>query len=143
MTWVIDTCVLIDIITGDSDFMESSIRTLDSKLDCPLVISPITYIEMAPCFGGNVNEQNAFLNSHWITFDLNADNDYVLAAHQAWYAHIQRKRMSGERKRPMADVLIGAYAKSLGAGLITRNEADFKTLYPDLTICNPATEGLI
>ena len=35
-------------------------------------------------------------------------------------------------------VLIGAYALSVG-GLITRNEADFRALYPSLTIFNPAT----
>ena len=32
----------------------------------------------------------------------------------------------------------GAYAMQKG-GLITRNEADFKTLYPNLTIFNPVS----
>ena len=41
-----------------------------------------------------------------------------------------------EKKRPVADVLIGAYAMQKG-GLITRNEDDFKTLYPNLAIFNP------
>ena len=41
-------------------------------------------------------------------------------------------------KRPIADVMIGAYALSRG-GLITRNEVDFKSLYPNLTIFNPVT----
>ena len=40
------------------------------------------------------------------------------------------------RRNPIADVLIGAYAMQKG-GLITRNEADFKALYPNLTIFNP------
>ena len=41
-------------------------------------------------------------------------------------------------KRPIADVLIGAYAMEKG-GLVTRNEADFTTLYPNLTIFNPVS----
>ena len=37
---------------------------------------------------------------------------------------------------PIVDIMIGAYAMQKG-GLITRNESDFKTLYPNLTIFNP------
>ena len=37
-----------------------------------------------------------------------------------------------------ADVMIGAYALLKG-GLITRNEDDFRSLYPTLNIFNPAT----
>ena len=51
-----------------------------------------------------------------------------------------RKRSGVEKKRPIADVMIGAYAMRKG-GLITRNEADFKTLYPNLTIFNPVSSG--
>ena len=39
-------------------------------------------------------------------------------------------------KRPIADVMIGAYALQKG-GLITRNEDDFRSLYPELPIYNP------
>ena len=41
--------------------------------------------------------------------------------------HILRKRSGAGKKRPIADVMIGVYAMRKG-GLITRNEADFKTL---------------
>ena len=43
-------------------------------------------------------------------------------------------------ERPIADVMIGAYALSKG-GLITRNEDDFRSLYPTLKIFNPAAGG--
>ena len=68
------------------------------------------------------------------------NKETVLAAHKAWYEHVQRKRLGGALKRPIADVLIGAYAMQKG-GLITRNEADFKTIYPDLTIFNPVSSA--
>ncbi len=48
-----------------------------------------------------------------------------------------RKRTGVVRKRPIADVMIGACAYMVG-GLVTRNEADFRMLYPDLPIFNPA-----
>ncbi len=47
-----------------------------------------------------------------------------------------RKRVGEASKRPVADVLIGAYALSKG-GLITRNEDDFRALFPNLLIYNP------
>ena len=59
-----------------------------------------------------------------------------MAAHRAWYNHVMRKRAGVVTKRPIADVLIGAYAMQKG-GLITRNEDDFRALYPNLTIFNP------
>ena len=64
--------------------------------------------------------------------------DIVLAAHRAWHDHIQKKRKDVVSKRPIADVMIGAYAESKG-GLITRNEDDFHALFPNLRIFNPAT----
>ena len=43
-------------------------------------------------------------------------------------------------KRPIADVMIGAYALKHG-GLITRNESDYRALYPTLNIFNPTSEA--
>ena len=62
----------------------------------------------------------------------------MLAAHKAWYEHVLRKRAGDVKKRPIADVMIGAYALEKG-GLITRNEEDFRSLYPSLRIFNPVT----
>jgi len=56
-----------------------------------------------------------------------------------WYEHITRKRAGQVAKRPIADIMIGAYAMQKG-GLITRNEDDFRVLYPNLTIFNPAKQ---
>ncbi len=47
---------------------------------------------------------------------------------------------AGERDEGDACVLIGAYALSVG-GLLTRNEGNFRTLYPSLALFNPATAG--
>ena len=68
--------------------------------------------------------------------DFGGSRETVLEAHRAWYEHVQRKRAGAVAKRPIADVLIGAYAMQKG-GLITRNETDFRLLYPNLAIFNP------
>ena len=43
-----------------------------------------------------------------------------------------------DRHPEFADIMIGAYALRKG-GLITRNESDFRALYPNLPIFNPAS----
>ena len=137
MTWVIDTCILIDILKADPVFSKASSQAIQSKMDDVLVVAPITYVELAPAFKGDVVAQDNFLDALWIGHDFQGDTNAVLAAHKAWYEHVLRKRSGLTAKRPIADVMIGAYAFSKG-GLITRNEADFRPLYPSLTIFNPA-----
>ena len=137
MTWVIDTCVILDILDRHPQFGERSALVLNSVMNDILTIAPITYVELAPAFNGDVEAQNAFLNDLWIRYDFDGGQKVVLAAHKAWYEHIFRKRTGSIKKRPIADVLIGAYAMQHG-GLITRNEGDFRALFPTLRIINPA-----
>ena len=138
MTWVVDTCVIIDVLRGDETFSIKSSMALQAKLDDVLTIAPLTYVELAPEFNGDVEAQNAFLDGMWIQRDFGGSEETVLAAHKAWYEHVLRKRKGEARKRPIADIMIGAYAMQKG-GLITRNEVDFRSLYPNLTIFNPVS----
>jgi len=139
MTWVVDTCVLLDLVCNDQAFAECASRALQVKMDDVLTIAPLTYVELAPQFLGDATRQDEFLRSLWIECDFDGNKDAVLAAHKAWYEHITRKRAGQVAKRPIADIMIGAYAMQKG-GLITRNEDDFRVLYPNLTIFNPAKQ---
>ena len=138
MIWVIDTCIILDILDRHAQFAKSSSLAIHSKLDDVLTIAPITYVELAPAFNGDIVEQNAFLDGMWIQRDFGGSEEAVLAAHKAWYEHVMRKRAGTAKKRPIADIMIGAYAMQKG-GLITRNETDFRSLYPNLTIFNPVS----
>ena len=136
--WVVDTCVIIDVLSGDGAFSAKSANAIDAKRAEGLLVAPITYVELAPSFLGDVTKQDKVLSDLGIELDFAGNRDSVLAAHKAWYEHVLRKRLGEIAKRPIADILIGAYATQKG-GLITRNEADFKALYPDLTIFNPVS----
>ena len=139
MDWVVDTCVLLDILDEISPFAESAAEALDMKVEeGELTVAPITYVELAPAFNGDRSMQDLFLRNVGVNIDFEGNAAAVFAAHKAWYEHIMCKRSGVEKKRPIADVMIGAYAMRKG-GLITRNEADFKTLYPNLTIFNPVS----
>ena len=138
MIWVVDTCVLIDLLKADPSFSKLSSSALQSKMDEVLAIAPITYVELAPAFRGDVRAQDEFLDALWIQYDFGGNRDVVLAAHRAWHEHVLKKRSGIVGKRPIADVMIGAYAMQKG-GLITRNESDFRLLYPNLTVFNPTS----
>ena len=136
--WVVDTCVIIDILSGDGEYSVKSADAIDMKRDDGLVIAPITYVELAPSFGGDSNSQDSTLSELGIEIDFGGNRDAVLTAYRAWYDHVQRKRAGQVAKRPIADIMIGAYAMQKG-GLITRNEAEFRSLFPSLTIFNPVS----
>ena len=106
------------------------------KRDDGLVIAPITYVELAPSFVGDSNNQDSTLSELGIEIDFGGNRDAVITAYKAWYDHVRRKRAGQVAKRPIADIMIGAYAMQKG-GLITRNEDDFRSLFPNLTIFNP------
>jgi len=59
-------------------------------------------------------------------------------AARAWARHIHGRRAAAPRfpKGPMADALIGAFASRF-EGLLTRNTADFRQLYPKLRLISP------
>ena len=110
MAWVVDTCVILDILDRHPEFAEASSRALQSHLDESLVIAPVSYVELAPAFNGDASAQDGFLDSLWIRRDFGGSRDAVLAAHKAWHEHILRKRAGETKKRPIADILYFATA---------------------------------
>ena len=137
MTWAVDTSVLIDVLDDDPRFFEASAATLEAKLEDGLVISPITYTELGPAFLGSRTLQEEFLSTLGVEYEEAWHHRDTLTAFEAWHQHVQRRRQGEGPKRPLADILIGAFASRFD-GLITRNATDFRTAFPDLTILDPS-----
>ena len=83
--WVVDTCVIIDVLSGDGEFATQSADAIDAKRADGLEIAPITYVELAPSFLGDVAKQDMVLSGLGITCDFAGNRDAVLSAHKAWY----------------------------------------------------------
>ncbi|HLX09941.1 MAG TPA: type II toxin-antitoxin system VapC family toxin [Thermoanaerobaculia bacterium] len=133
MSWVVDTCMLIDVLDDDPRFGRASALTLDSYAEDGLVVCPLTYAELAPAFQGDTALQDEFLDGIGADFRQDWTWPDTLLAHHAWHRHIHRKRRRNLPRRPIADVLIGAFASRF-QGLLTRNAADFAPLFPDLPL---------
>lgn len=136
MAWVVDTCLIIDIVEADPVFGPGTRSLLNLCASDGLLVSPITMVELAPTFGGDLERQKEFLRQGGIGFDADWQPEDTLAAHAAWHRQVQRRRAGAAGKRPVADILIGAFALR-HRGLLTRNPADFKTGFPDLRVRAP------
>lgn len=137
MAWVVDTTVLIDILDHDPEFGVGAAALLERRLGDGLVICPVTYAELAPAFEGNRALQEDYLMGVGVDYEVDWRREDTLAAFDAWHAHVRRRRGGTEAKRPIADILIGAFALRFD-GLITRNRKDFRAAFPALPIEDPA-----
>jgi len=127
MAWVVDTSVLLDIRQNDPEFGRTSAECLVRFLPKGLLVCPVTYVELAPEFAGNIALQQEFFRivgvqwlEPWTRRDT--ENAFHLRAH-----HVGKKRSGTVSKRPIADVLIEAFAQRF-QGLITRNTRHFSTV---------------
>jgi predicted nucleic acid-binding protein len=136
MAWVVDTCLLIDIGVEDPLFAAKSAQLLDSKANDGLAICPVTFVELAPSFGGRAQPLEVFLLKIGIDYREDWTWEDTRRANAAWYVHVRKRRAMLAAKRPVADVLIGAFACRF-QGLLTRNRVDFASLHPGLTIVEP------
>jgi predicted nucleic acid-binding protein len=131
--WVVDTCLLIDVAENDPEFGKTSARLLDRRRSAGLLIAPVSYVELAPLFNGVTEAQNEFLDSSGVNWTHTWTWPDTIAAHRAWDHYLLKRRTGKISKRPIADVLIGAFAVRFN-GLLTRNTKDFRGLFPDLPV---------
>jgi predicted nucleic acid-binding protein len=135
MSWVVDTCLVIDIAENDPRFGKKSAKFLDSKLPEGLVLCPISYVELSPVFQGDPQLQDEFLQHVGIQWQEAWSWPDTKTSHKAWLRYVQGKRSKSFSKRPIADIMIGAFALRF-QGLLTRNVTDFKDIFPSLSIVN-------
>lgn len=140
MAWVVDTSVLIDILEDDPEFGQPSAQLLDRHAADGLAVCPVTYVELAPAFEGDLDLQNEFLTGVGVDYHQEWTWRDTIQAHSAWGSYIGQKRFKRAAKRPLADILIGAFAVR-HQGLITRNPDDFQKTFPQLPLRIPKRKG--
>jgi predicted nucleic acid-binding protein len=136
MSWVVDTCLLIDVLEDDPAFGEDSAALLDDMVSEGLVLCPVSYAELSPAFLGDGKRQRTFLDALGILYTCAWTWDDTQRAPKAWAFHTHLRRKQKVIKRPIADILIGAFAQG-HHGLLTRNADDFRAVFPALLIKSP------
>lgn len=133
---LVDTCVLIDVADDDPTFAERSAQCLATHLPMGLLLSPISFVELAPVFNGSLPLIEEFLAGVGVSVADEFGEQERFAAFKGWARHVTHKRSGKARRRPVADALIGALALK-HEGIITRNPQDFRSFYPKIIVVEP------
>jgi predicted nucleic acid-binding protein len=134
--WIVDTCVIVDVLQNDPRFGRASALLVQKLAPQGLAACPVTMVELAAEFDGNLATQKTFLLKIEIGFSEAWHTADTELAQAAWHAFVSARRNGKTPRRPIADILIGAFAMNRG-GLITRNPDDFRRWFPKLAIKEP------
>ena len=130
---LVDTNVLLDVLTGDAQWVEWSIGILrDTSASEPLVINDIVYAELA---GHAANEDD--LDAMLAPFRLTMERTPKAALFLAGKAFVRYRRAGGMRSGVLPDFLIGAHAQVSKARLITRDATRYQTYFPKVKLIAP------
>jgi len=133
MPWVVDTCVLLDLVHG-TDQQAADAEAVLAKAGS-VVICPVSVVELGPTFP-DASKLRDFLLDYGIDAAEAFTSEDAEVGRSAWQRIIAARRSTGTPRRPIADILIGAFAQRRN-GIITRNGRDFTTLFPHLPVWTP------
>jgi predicted nucleic acid-binding protein len=132
---LVDTNVLLDVITEDENWLSWSIETLAAAAEAgPLYINPIIYAEVSVRFTKVEDLEDALPPQDFRRAALPWE-----AAFLAGRAFLEYRRQGGARSSTLPDFFIGAHAAVDELVLLTRDAARYRTYFPTLELLAPFT----
>ena len=133
MPALVDSNVLLDIVTEDQDWREWSRRILKSMFAVDtLVINPIIFSEFSVRFD-RYDEAIAALPDD----EFRREEIPWMAAFAAAKAFVAYRRAGGTKDRPLPDFFIGAHAIVRGYRIITRDVSGYRSYFPGVELVTP------
>ncbi len=130
---MVDSCILLDVLTEDPHWFDWSSETLAAAADRGLlVINPIIYAEVSIGFH-RIEDLEAVLPPSFVVLQPISRE----AAFLAGKAYLQYRRRGGTKTAPLPDFLIGAHAAVASMPLITRDTARFTSYFPSVELIAP------
>lgn len=131
MKTLVDTNVILDIITGDPAWCVWSENALREAAERSiLAINPIVFAEVSMKFA-RIEDADAAL------VDFVRDPLPYEAGFLAGKAFLAYKKRGGVKRSPMPDFYVGAHAVIGRMDLLTRDAARYRSYFPALTIHSP------
>ncbi|THK39428.1 PIN domain-containing protein [Ensifer sp. MPMI2T] len=130
---LIDTNVLLDVVTDDARWADWSIAQLEAaSLTGPLVINDTVYAELSVRYD-RIEDLDAFLDEAGLEMTPMPRAALFLAAK----VFTQYRRAGGSRTGVLPDFFIGAHAAVSQIPLLTRDIGRYKTYFPSLALITP------
>jgi predicted nucleic acid-binding protein len=131
---VVDTNVLLDVVTGHPEWADWSQHQLEAAaLKGDLVINPVVYAELSIGFR-RIEELEAVLSEARIAV-ADIPREALFLAGKAFQRYEAR---GGTRTGVLPDFFIGAHAAVLGVPLLTRDARRYSDYFPKLELLAPA-----
>lgn len=132
---LVDTNVLLDLVTDDPKWADWSIRQLDAAaLKGPILINGVIYAELSVRFE-RIEDLDAFLDEAGIALAEIPRAALFLAAK----AFRRYRAAGGARGGVLPDFFIGAHAAVAGLPLLTRDPGRYRAYFPMLDLIAPQT----
>jgi predicted nucleic acid-binding protein len=129
-TTLVDSCVLLDVITGDERWADWSAGQIAAAMDSGrVVINPLIYAEISVGYD-TIEELDDLLPAS----DYEREPLPYTAGFAAGKAFLQYRRSGGDKRSPMPDFYIGAHAAVAGYQLLTRDVARYRPYFPTIAL---------
>lgn len=133
MAILVDSNVLLDVLTEDPRWFEWSAATLaKAAQEAPVLINQVVYAEISVRFSRIEDLEQALPREM-----LARENLPYEAAFLAAKVHLNYRRRGGTKSMPLPDFFIGAHAAVSRHQLLTRDAARFATYFPSVRLIRP------
>ncbi len=130
---LVDTNVLLDLVTDDPIWADWSIAQLEAtSLNGPLLINDVVYAELAVRYD-RIELLEAFVDEAGLTIAPMPRAALFLAGK----VFTQYRRSGGARTGVLPDVFIGAHAAVNELPLLTRDVGRYRSYFPTLKLITP------
>jgi len=134
---LVDSCVLLDVITGDKRWADWSAEQIANAIDSGrVVINPLVYAEVSVGYE-TVEELEELLPAS----DYEREPLPYVAGFAAGKAFLRYRRLGGDKRSPLPDFYIGAHAAVAGYRLLTRDARRYRTYFPAVHIIAPSSSA--
>jgi len=131
---LVNTNVLLDIITNDPNWFEWSLNILDKYASTHILcINAIIYAELSIGFKQKIELDN-FIKEAQFYYLSELPLDTLFLAGKVF---LKYRRSSGSKIVPLPDFFIGAHAITENIALITRDKGHYQTYFPALKLVMP------
>lgn len=132
MPVLVDTNVIIDVLTDDPQWADWSMSQLDASSRAGLIINPVIYAEL--CYGSPSAE---FVDDIVSKFSLTYQEIPRQGLFRAAKAFSLYKGRKGVKASVLPDFFIGGHAEAAGIQLLTRDTKRLRTYFPSVMLICP------
>ncbi len=130
---LVDTNVLLDLVTDDPQFADWSIAQLEAaSLVGPLLINDVIYAELSVRYDSK-EQLDAFISGIGLKREPIPDAALFLAGK----VFRKYRKAGGTRSGVLPDFFIGAHAAVRGLPLLTRDLGRYRSYYPTVEVIVP------